>query len=75
MSVCENQEQSLVENNLLPQNATPISHTSEKMRQKMERGEIFERPRIKILDHVSAISLDEFWNKNNVEQFSTKSEK
>uniref|UniRef100_A0A8R1TVL6 C-type lectin domain-containing protein n=1 Tax=Onchocerca volvulus TaxID=6282 RepID=A0A8R1TVL6_ONCVO len=33
---------------------------------KIRRGELFERPRVSVLDHTSAISLDEFWNRNEM---------
>ncbi|OZC10753.1 CUB domain protein [Onchocerca flexuosa] len=33
---------------------------------KIRRGELFERPRVSVLDHTSAISLDEFWNRNEL---------
>lgn len=43
---------------------TTSSSTKEEAILKIRRGELFERPRVAVLDHASAISLDEFWNKN-----------
>uniref|UniRef100_A0A915Q4J2 C-type lectin domain-containing protein n=1 Tax=Setaria digitata TaxID=48799 RepID=A0A915Q4J2_9BILA len=42
------------------------SITREETLLKIRRGELFERPRVSVLDHTSAISLDEFWNKNEM---------
>nr|CRZ24593.1 Bm2733 [Brugia malayi] len=42
------------------------STTREEALLKIRRGELFERPRVSVLDHTSAISLDEFWNKNEM---------
>lgn len=42
------------------------SSTREETLLKIRRGELFERPRVSVLDHTSAISLDEFWNKNDI---------
>ncbi|VDN06859.1 unnamed protein product [Thelazia callipaeda] len=43
---------------------TPVSTTREETLLRIRRSELFERPRVSVLDHTSAISLDEFWNKN-----------
>uniref|UniRef100_A0A183EV54 Secreted protein n=1 Tax=Gongylonema pulchrum TaxID=637853 RepID=A0A183EV54_9BILA len=44
---------------------TSGTRTREETLLKLRRGELFERPRMSVLDHTSAISLDEFWNKND----------
>ncbi|EFO17341.1 lectin C-type domain-containing protein [Loa loa] len=46
--------------------STMSSTTREETLLKIRRGELFERPRVSVLDHTSAISLDEFWNKNEM---------
>ncbi|CAG9539994.1 unnamed protein product [Cercopithifilaria johnstoni] len=46
--------------------STVGSTTREEALLKIRRGELFERPRVSVLDHTSAISLDEFWNKNEI---------
>ncbi|KAM3727157.1 Exoskeleton protein [Dirofilaria immitis] len=46
--------------------STMSSTAREEALLKIRRGELFERPRVSVLDHTSAISLDEFWNKNEM---------
>ncbi|VDM42285.1 unnamed protein product [Toxocara canis] len=40
------------------------SNPREEMLTRIRRGELFERPRVAVLDNVSAISLDQFWSNN-----------
>lgn len=55
-------------NNALPplgtRETTMGSNPREETLMRIRRGELFERPRVAILDNVSAISLDEFWSKD-----------
>uniref|UniRef100_A0A158PPB5 CUB domain-containing protein n=1 Tax=Anisakis simplex TaxID=6269 RepID=A0A158PPB5_ANISI len=37
----------------------------DKLMMRIRRNQFFERPRVAVLDNVSAISLDEFWSKND----------
>uniref|UniRef100_A0A915BZJ0 Uncharacterized protein n=1 Tax=Parascaris univalens TaxID=6257 RepID=A0A915BZJ0_PARUN len=55
-------------NNTLPplgtRETTMGSNPREETLMRIRRGELFERPRVAVLDNVSAISLDEFWSKD-----------